>query len=94
MRRNNPKRNTRPERCGCEHLNHFNRAYDPNIHKEVKIRRLKHRYQRVEAGDQWGMYVGHICDDCAATCMKGWLVEDHVHGEGDCTREVDSHTST
>ena len=79
MRRNNPKRATRMDnRCGCEHINHMSRK------QGNATGRVGHRYLQVEAGEQWAWYVGHVCDECARTCMKDWLVKDHVHGEGDC----------
>jgi hypothetical protein len=70
------------EPCNCEHQDHFNFRVDG---KGVVDRpRGLHEYMAKPAGDQWAWYIGHVCDYCAATCMVGWIVEDHVHGEGDC----------
>ena len=72
------------EPCNCEHANHF----DFRVNGQGVVDRPLgvHEYMKAAAGDQWGMYVGHVCDACAAGCMKDWLVKDHVHGEGDCRR--------
>ncbi len=51
--------------CGCEHTNHFNDDSGP---------KTKHDYASVEAGTKKALYVGEICDDCAETCMKDYLV--------------------
>jgi hypothetical protein len=80
MRKNNP---ARADPCNCEHVDHFATRYEHPDHK-----RTKHRYMKVPAGEEWGYWVGHICDDCAATCMEGWVVE-HEHGTGDCHRQIE-----
>lgn len=86
MRRNNPKRFTRMnDRCGCEHVDHENHEWTPELGRVPKPR-TKHRYMRVKADGGWAMYIGHVCKDCEETCMQGWMVPEHVCGEGDCHR--------
>ena len=68
--------------CGCEHVNHF--KYRVGVDGVVTT--VCHRYLSAEAGESWALYIGHVCDDCARDCMKDWIVEDHVHGVGDCHR--------
>lgn len=87
MRVRNPKRLTRyNDRCGCEHENHFNERYSPVLGKMVGKPRTKHRHMRVKADGGWALYIGHVCKDCEETCMQGWMVPEHVCGEGDCHR--------
>lgn len=49
------------ERCNCEHESHF----DGNG---------GHVYMRPGAGNEIAQHVGRICDDCATTHMKPYLV--------------------
>lgn len=87
MRKYNPKRFTRHnDRCNCEHTNHFKDRYDPVLRETIAQPRMKHPYLRRPAGNAWAMFIGHVCDDCAATCMEGWIVNEHVCGTGDCGR--------
>jgi hypothetical protein len=68
-------------KCNCEHSRHF----DFQVGVDGVATRIDdvHEYMKVEAGEQWAMYVGHVCDDCAATCMTGWL-EPHVCSKWCC----------
>lgn len=77
MRVRNRRKNPR---CGCEHLNHFG-------HKQGNAAgRVGHRYAQGTADGGWATYVGHVCKACERTCMQGWMVEEHVCGEGDCPK--------
>jgi hypothetical protein len=49
------------ERCNCEHESHF----DGNG---------GHVYMGPGAGNEIAQYVGRVCDDCATTHMKPYLV--------------------
>jgi hypothetical protein len=49
-----------PNPCMCEHTNHFTDSFGPQT---------KHDYQSVSAGHVSHPYIGHICDDCANTCL-------------------------
>jgi len=85
VRKNNPAR-TNP--CNCEHVNHFTEqaiVVNGRVVRQAH-KRTAHRYMKVEAGEQWAQWVGHVCDTCATTCVVDYLVKDHVHGEGDCHR--------
>lgn len=87
MRKSNPKRFTRRnDRCNCEHQNHFTDRYDDVLRANKKVPRLAHRYMLPKAGDAWAAWVGHVCDECARTCMVGWIIDEHVCGTGDCHR--------
>lgn len=79
MRKSNPAR-TNP--CNCEHINHFTER-TRTVNGRV-VTRTKHRHMMVEADGPWAMYVGHVCKDCADTCMKDYILDDHVCGTGDC----------
>ena len=83
MRVRNRRKNPR---CGCEHEMHFNRRYDPVLRQDVPVKRVAHRYQQGTADGGWAMYVGHVCRACEQTCMKDWMVKEHVCGEGDCPK--------
>ena len=64
------------EPCNCEHRDHFEPdAWD--IEKGEVWVKTKHDHMSVPAGNQWGMWVGFICDDCASTCMAGYLEPEH-----------------
>ena len=81
-RRNNP-------RCACEHINHFtdDDVWINGKHERRKKGRVGHRYQQHTADGGWALYVGHVCKACEESCMRGWMVEEHVCGEGDCHRQ-------
>lgn len=81
MRVRNRRKNPR---CGCEHEDHFKERYDGLVKREVP--RVAHRYRQGTADGGWAMYVGHVCKACERDCMKDWMVEEHVCGEGDCSR--------
>jgi hypothetical protein len=49
------------ERCNCEHQSHFDGGGG-------------HPHMGPGAGDEIAQYVGRVCDDCAATHMKSYLV--------------------
>jgi hypothetical protein len=83
MRKNNPAR-TNP--CNCEHMDHFTETFAGVSIIGRPHKRTKHRYMRVEASNVWAWAVGHVCQDCADTCMKDYVVKDHVCGTGDCHR--------
>jgi hypothetical protein len=92
MRVRNPKRFERSQArfanvCACEHDYHMTDEYKGYGVVQTKIR-VKHKYLRRPSGQAWALYVGHVCDDCAATCMKDWIVEEHVCGTGDCRRQA------
>jgi hypothetical protein len=48
-------------KCGCEHTNHFDDQYGPQI---------GHDYMSVPAGKKAWWPVGQICDECANTCLS------------------------
>jgi hypothetical protein len=52
-------------KCNCEHTNHFTDEFGPQN---------GHEYLASTAGSQRALYVGPICDSCAATCMVDYLV--------------------
>ena len=56
------------------------------LRQDVPVKRIAHRYQQGTADGGWAMYVGHVCKACAESCMKDWMVEEHVCGEGDCPK--------
>lgn len=74
MRVRNRRKNPR---CGCEHEMHWPVLGRP---------RVAHRYQQGTADAGWAMYVGHVCKACEESCMRDWMVDEHVCGEGDCRR--------
>jgi hypothetical protein len=82
MRVNNPSRNNP---CGCEHVDHEDHEWSPNLGRVPKPR-TAHRYGKVEADGGWAQWVGHVCMECAATHMKDYMVIGHCCGEGDCWR--------
>lgn len=51
--------------CNCEHTSHFNDQYGPQT---------GHDHLAVEAGKNAALYVGPVCDKCAATCMADYLI--------------------
>jgi hypothetical protein len=57
-------------KCQCEHIEHF-----PPFIKW-------HEYLAVPAGKQRAMHVGLICDECAATHMRGYLLIGYKDEEG------------
>jgi len=79
MRVSNP---IRFNRCGCEHQNHFTDRWP----SKVKVPRIAHRYMKRPADGPWAMYVGHVCVACAESCMREYMIADHVCGDGDCSR--------
>ena len=81
MRVNNPARNNP---CGCEHVDHDNHEWTPQLGRVSKPR-TAHRHMKVPAGEAWALWVGHICDACVGH-MGDYVVKEHVHGEGDCWR--------
>lgn len=85
MRVRNRRKNPR---CACEHIDHAMKWYGEVDGRviEHRIPRIKHRYGQGTADGGWALYVGHVCRDCAETCMKDWIVGEHVCGEGDCRR--------
>lgn len=86
MRVRNPKRLSIDHRCQCEHIHHFTKRYDPVLRRDVKVKRIAHRYLKVPADGGWAMFVGHVCKACEESCMRTWIVDEHVCGEGDCHR--------
>jgi hypothetical protein len=48
--------------CGCEHVSHMEEG-------------TGHLYMGVRAGQQKAQHVGRVCDACAATHMKPYLVK-------------------
>lgn len=59
--------------CNCEHRDHFE-PDEWHLARGENWVKTKHDHMSVPAGDHVGMYVGAICDDCAATCMKEYLI--------------------
>ena len=85
MRVRNRRKNPR---CGCEHEMHFKTRYawEDGKARIIRVPRIAHRYQHGIADGGWALYVGHVCKACEESCMRGWLVGEHVCGEGDCRR--------
>ena len=83
MRVRNRRKNPR---CGCEHEMHFKDRYDIGRATKRQVPRIAHRYQQGTADGGWAMYVGHVCKACEESCMREWMVEEHVCGEGDCRK--------
>lgn len=59
-------------RCQCEHVRHFPQASEPEF---ADIPRDGHAYQAVDAGEHRAMFVGEVCDTCAATCVADYLIK-------------------
>lgn len=73
--------------CNCEHASHFDEPDSP---------RTSHKYMRVPADRQTARYVGDICDECADTHMKEYLIYSlsdcinyAVYNAGDCGGRVE-----
>ena len=81
MRVRNRRKNPR---CGCEHEMHFKERWSGGVTRRAP--RIAHRYQQGTADGGWAMYVGHVCKACEESCMRGWMVDEHVCGEGDCPK--------
>lgn len=74
----------RRQPCNCEHSRHFDFQVDVSG-VTTRIDDV-HTHMSVPAGTHSAEYVGPVCDDCAVTCMTGWLVlVRHLPGPNDLT---------
>jgi hypothetical protein len=64
-----PQQVIKGEPCNCEYFEHFG-----------ETTRTKHEYRGVPSGKHRAQWVGPICDKCAQTCMKDFLVGVTIRG--------------
>jgi hypothetical protein len=66
-----PKQVIENEPCNCEYFEHFTGEGDT---EGTSPNRIKHVYRGVPSGKHRAQHVGPICDKCAETCMKDFLI--------------------
>lgn len=62
--------------CECESYEHFDLQQDETVAMGLPYpqNRTSHVFHGVPAGTQTAAYVGHVCDECAATHMKDFIL--------------------
>jgi len=65
--------------CQCENMPHVvisvEEAQIMGIVTDTPILPTGHAYLAVPAGTRRAAYIGRVCDECAETCMKDYMMD-------------------